>query len=243
MTWMLRALERSEAERPVDAQPVLRRPHRATEHRSLKVAGPAEDYERLKVMLTLALGASEVRPVMVLSALPREGATTIARGIATALAEGGRRRVLLIEAAQRNDARRIPRDAPHGLADVLVGHVGPHAVIQATTVAGLRVLPSGRRPLALGSAASLEAFDRAIDALAEDFDGVLVDGGSLRRCPGSLLVAGRMRGVVLVVEAERTGFAVAADAAERLKSAGANVLGVVLNRRRDYVPRFIASRI
>jgi len=46
-------------------------------------------------------------------------------------------------------------------------------------------------------------------------------------------------GVVLVVESERTRSEVVDHALDRLKSAGAEILGVVLNKREFHIPKGI----
>ena len=52
-----------------------------------------------------------------------------------------------------------------------------------------------------------------------------------------------MDGVVLVLEAEKTRWQVADKARESIENHGGKVLGVVLNKRRYYIPDFIYSRI
>ncbi len=48
---------------------------------------------------------------------------------------------------------------------------------------------------------------------------------------------------MIVVEAEETRTAVAANLIERITSAGGKVAGVILNMRSFHIPRFIYSRI
>jgi Mrp family chromosome partitioning ATPase len=50
-------------------------------------------------------------------------------------------------------------------------------------------------------------------------------------------------GVVLVVEADKTRWPVAQSVKERIIQHGGNVLGMVLNKRRYYIPGFIYNRL
>jgi protein-tyrosine kinase len=49
--------------------------------------------------------------------------------------------------------------------------------------------------------------------------------------------------VVLVVEAEKTKWPVIQDVKEKLISHGGNILGIVFNKRRYYIPRWLYNRI
>jgi Mrp family chromosome partitioning ATPase len=54
--------------------------------------------------------------------------------------------------------------------------------------------------------------------------------------PDARALAPLVDGVILVVEADVTPVAVANRAVELIRDTGANLLGVVLNKRRDYIP-------
>jgi len=79
--------------------------------------------------------------------------------------------------------------------------------------------------------------------LREAYDYILVDGGAIEHNPAAAVLAARLDSTLLVVEAERSNIPAVRVAADELRSAGANLLGAVLNRRRDYVPAFVAKRL
>ncbi len=72
--------------------------------------------------------------------------------------------------------------------------------------------------------------------LRERAELVVVATPPVLESPLALAVAPTVDGVVLVVEAERTRVAVARAARDTLAAGGANLLGVVLNKRRYPVP-------
>jgi Mrp family chromosome partitioning ATPase len=51
----------------------------------------------LKVRLTLAAARSDLRSLLLISAVPGEGVTTVTLGLATAMAEGAQRGVLVVD--------------------------------------------------------------------------------------------------------------------------------------------------
>jgi len=86
-----------------------------------------------------------------------------------------------------------------------------------------------------------------VEAILEDlkrqFDFIVID-----TLPGTLSVDGltlshKVDGVILVVEAESTRWQIVQQTKENIEIRGGNVLGVILNKRRFYIPKFIYDRL
>jgi Mrp family chromosome partitioning ATPase len=182
---------------------------------------------------------------MLVSALSGEGVTTVALGLAATMAEVARQGVLLVDLNPARPAldERLSVRPGQGLGEVLVKEVAARDAIVATAVPRLSVLAAGRLPMDFSQSDTLAQLDDMVKGLRTDFDFVIVDAGSLETAPDSLLVASRMDGVVLVVQAERTGADAVREASADLRAAGARLLGAVLNRRRNYLPGFLSRRI
>jgi Mrp family chromosome partitioning ATPase len=71
------------------------------------------------------------------------------------------------------------------------------------------------------------------------FDLVLWDLPPLTVSPAALVLARHVNGVVLVAQAQRTRRQVALHSALRLQESGGSVVGVVLNRTVNFIPRWI----
>ena len=82
-----------------------------------------------------------------------------------------------------------------------------------------------------------------IDGLRPLYPVIIIDAPALHRSTVALLLAPLAEASVIVVEAEETRTAVAANLIERITSAGGKVAGVILNMRSFHIPRFIYSRI
>ncbi len=246
MSKIYRALERAESERSGPrsnraAPDVL---ESESEHH-LDVPSRRDEYDKLKVMLTLEAKRNELRSVMLVSALAREGVTTVALGLAATMAEVARQGVLVIDMNPANPAvaERLGVRTGPGLGEVLAKQVAPRDAIVATPVAHLSVLGTGRLPVDFSQPDTLAQFEEMVKGLRADFDFVIIDAGSLEGTPDSLLVGSRIDSVVLVVQAERAGADTVREASADLRAAGARLLGAVLNRRRDYLPGFLSRRI
>lgn len=183
----------------------------------------------------LALGRDKrLRRIGVAGATAGEGSTTVALGLAQALADDGPGRVLLLE----GDVRHPALDERLGLTAT---PAGLRAFLRGTSeVPVLR--RSGRHGfwlLAAGSGGPTDLTSPRLDALlgAADrvFDLVVVDLPPLAGSRQALAVQERLDGVVYVVRSRRTP-------RDMVRHAQALVLpekrlGVVLNAHRDILPR------
>ena len=80
-------------------------------------------------------------------------------------------------------------------------------------------------------------------ALSEKAELIILDTPPVLASPLSQALAPTVDGVILVVEADRTRTARALEAKHALQGGGANILGVVLNKRRNYVPKALDRRL
>ena len=74
-------------------------------------------------------------------------------------------------------------------------------------------------------------------------DAVFIDAAPVTLYPDARALAPLVDGVVLVVEADITPVSVAARAVDLIRDSGANILGVVLNKRHDYIPERVLQLI
>ena len=254
MSKIYKALARAEAER--GSKPPDKHPHPSdiltggpdpahAEDLHLEVPERREEYEKLKVMLTLEAARFETRSVMLVSALAGEGVSTVTLGLAAAMAEVARQGVLVMDLNSANPALagRLALRPSVGLGELLAKDATRAEAIVESQISHLFLLGRGKASADLSQPSSLALFEELVRGMRSDFDHLIIDGGSLATSPDSLLAASKVDGVILIVRAERTGADSVRDASNQLRMAGANVLGVVLNRRREYLPNFIARKL
>lgn len=103
---------------------------------------------------------------------------------------------------------------------------------------GLLAAPGGVSRI-LSAPACTEVFDR----LRSMYDAVVFDAPPYAASGDGLLIGSRTDGVILVVEAGKTRWQVAQSVRNRIASQGGTLLGIVLNKRKYYIPRKIYSRL
>lgn len=88
-----------------------------------------------------------------------------------------------------------------------------------------------------------QEFNAAIQSLRERFDYILIDSPPSSLSPEGLSLCNKVDGVILVVEAEKTRWEVAENLKKRVQNQDGNILGVVLNKKKNYIPKFIYKRL
>jgi succinoglycan biosynthesis transport protein ExoP len=206
-----------------------------------KVSVMADAYRGVMTSILFS-GENGSRPgILVLtSPSPREGKSTVASNLGIALAEVGRR-VLLIDGDMRLPRQHSIFDVANtwGLSDILLEKTpivkyADELLFQKTIVPGLHILPSGpgRANVAgmLYSARVVELMNR----LRRQFDMVLIDTAPVLIVPDSRILARASDAVVLVFRAGYTSHDSALAAARCFEEDGTRILGTVLN---DWNPR------
>lgn len=99
-------------------------------------------------------------------------------------------------------------------------------------------LVSHRQALTLKSFFSHQ-IDDIWGALKKDYDMIVIDSPPASASPEGIALARSVDGVVLVLEAEKTRWPVAENLKTQITRSGGNILGVVFNKRRYYIPDYI----
>jgi capsular exopolysaccharide synthesis family protein len=193
-----------------------------------------ESVDATRTMLVHAARLGNDRVVMIASALPGEGKTSLASHLATSLARSGRK-TLLIDADLRSPSihRLFELTQDPGLSELLRAESGLEDVLASTAVEELSVITAGRcdsrtmRILAQGGLAGL--FDR----LRELYDFVIVDTSPVLPVSDALLVAQQCDAVLFSILRDVSRKAKIFAAYQRLSALRVKVLGAVVTGEHD----------
>lgn len=182
-----------------------------------------------------------VKRLWVTSAFNSEGKTTAALNAAYGLAHSGAKRVLLVDGNPGNAAIANVFAAPSGpgLREVLAGEVAVEAALHPTKHNGLDVITAGGGWAALGYSLPTTAMREFLAITSGSYDYIVVDGSSTYESSDITQVGALCDGAILVAACEHTKLEVVQSAANKIRNAGLEVLGVVLNRRRFYIPKVV----
>lgn len=86
---------------------------------------------------------------------------------------------------------------------------------------------------------SSERLEEFLKKMRKNFDYVILDGPPVTLSPESRVIGAKVDGVILTLESGNTRKQVALRAKQEIEDAGGQLLGVVLNKRRYYIPKWI----
>jgi protein-tyrosine kinase len=92
---------------------------------------------------------------------------------------------------------------------------------------------------ALPSILSGSRFPAVLQELRDQFDLILIDAPPAGPSSDAEMLSSITDGVILVVEARKTRWQAIKSTMDRIKAQRGNVLGIILNRRRFYIPGFV----
>jgi len=190
----------------------------------------AEDYRQLRNNLQFLNVDEPPKVIMVSSALPSEGKTTLVVNLALALADAGRR-VVVVEADLRRPkvTRYLALVGGVGLTNVLTASADLHEVLQRYGDAGISVLGSGPLPPNPGELLGSTHMGALLDKLRSESDFVLVDAPPLLPVADASGLAVHVDGVLLSIRYGSTRKEQVQQAVATVERVGAKMLGVVLN--------------
>ena len=192
--------------------------------------GPGADrFRYLRMRLRELRGLAKLQSIVVTSPLPHDGKSTVALNIATALADGGRSSVLLIDADLYHPTvvQRLGLAPRSGLAECLENDVNPLGELTKIEPLGWYLLQSGRprgNPADLFQSDNLESVTKQ---LYPYFDWVVIDTPPVTPLTDAVSFSRHADASLLVVRADRTPREAVEEALSRIGQK--HVLGIVLN--------------
>ncbi|MCZ4551791.1 polysaccharide biosynthesis tyrosine autokinase [Gordonia rubripertincta] len=189
----------------------------------------AEAYRKLRTNLAFTTVDSPSRIIIVTSALAAEGKTTTAMNLAAALAETGKR-VVLVDADLRRPQvyHRTGGMGDVGFTNYLKGDGSLADLLQPSEVSGLQILASGPQPPNPAELLGSKKAGQGISNLSEMFDYVIIDSPPLLPVTDAAVLAQWADGVVLVARANQSRIPDVSAAIEQLEAVQATLVGVVL---------------
>ena len=191
----------------------------------------AEAIRSLRTNLQYVSLDRPLKHVMVTSAGPDEGKTSIVANLAASLAESGRR-TLAVGVDLRKPTLHKVFDLPNrvGLTNVLLGQLRLREALQETGVEGLKLLDAGPVPPNPAELIGSAAMADVVKEINDSCDIAIYDAPPVMAVTDAVLLSRHMDGVLLVVAINETPRELVTRAKEQLEQVQARVLGVVANR-------------
>lgn len=190
----------------------------------------AEAYRTLRTNIQFVKAGEEVKTAMLTSAGPGEGKSTTAANLAVAVAQSGKKVVLIDCDLRKPVQHRIFGKKNKGLTNYLVESIDPANLLMETEVDNLYLLPSGPIPPNPSELLSSGKMLELLNYCKAQFDFIVVDAPPAVAVTDACVLASKVDGVILVLAAGQVRPEMAQKAKELINRANGHILGVILNR-------------
>lgn len=190
----------------------------------------AESFRHLRTNVQYAQLDKTLKTILVTSANPKEGKSTIAANLAITFAQT-EQRVLLVDADMRRSTIHtlfnLKKDP--GLTDFLFGNATLEEVTREAVLDNLWVIVAGTKPPNPAEILGSIKMKKFIETVRLAYHVVIFDSPPVLAVTDSVVLATAVDGALLVVSSDQTHVQALEKATETLKGIGKTAVGVVLN--------------
>lgn len=191
----------------------------------------SEQYASLRSTLILATSHGLPRSLSFTSAVQGEGKSSSCFATALALSRIGKR-VLVVDLDLRrpNQHNMFGVKNGEGMSDLLTGNRKASEVTQQTEHDGVFFIPSGGIPPNPTDMLAGPSLRTTLEALSSEYDIVIVDGPPTLGLADAIEIASATEACLFVTESGRNRTNHVRGSIDRLRSGGANLLGILLTK-------------
>ena len=206
----------------------------ATEDKIYLVDNPrsptAESFRNVRTNLEFAEVDQGLNTILVTSANPSEGKTTLSTNLGVVMAQSGKK-VLVIDADMRRPRlhRALGLDNYVGMSDLFRANASLEDVVQPTEIDNFFAITSGSLPPNPAELLASEKMSALLKEMQTQVDVIIIDSPPFI-LSDAFILASKADGVVMAVQPGRTQRTAAVNIREGLERAGANMVGLVLSR-------------
>jgi capsular exopolysaccharide synthesis family protein len=190
----------------------------------------AEAFRSLRSSLIFMPNQTELKAILITSAIPNEGKSTLASNLAITMAAAGAR-VLLVDAdLRRGDLSQLfDTDGKIGLSSILRGETDWKSAIQATKIPTLSLIPRGPVTNQSGELLLKPILVSLLEEFRGSYDLTIFNTAPILATDDTPTIAPHFDGSIMVMRAGFTSARLTRNAVQALYQRQVNVLGIILN--------------
>ena len=190
----------------------------------------SEAYRTLRTNLQFSKIDRSVKTMLVTSSGPKEGKSTTSANLAIAIAQSGKKVVLIDGDLRRPVVHSIfGIEKEDGLTNYLMNDINYEKMIKKSIMDNLSIIPSGILPPNPSELLSSNKMEELIERLKQNFDSVIFDTPPIIAVTDAAILSTKVDGTILVVSAGQTNYDAVVRAKSLLDNVNAHILGALLN--------------
>ncbi len=187
--------------------------------------------------------AQRARSVGIIGVDVDAGTSTLAVQLALSSQDEFDMRTLLVDtdSQRRSISKMFGLNGTPGLVELVGGLATPGECVQKEKDGNLEIIASAGDSCDQSLSCRASVIDQALRAYLPEFELLIVDLPAASQPSQAAALAQHLDCVLVVVESEKTESVAAERLLNRLAISNTEVLGVVLTKKREYLPRFVRS--
>jgi Mrp family chromosome partitioning ATPase len=224
----------------------VRQPEKAYFPATLReeLVGPTPEWcKEIKARLDSQPADVKIKSIMFTGTKPGSGCSRTAAGFAISLAEAFKHRVLLVDINLGDPGihKFFENSGTYGLFDVFQNN--PSAIDKKSRERLYVITCNGDHPEEAEDFLGSDRFEAFLKKMREEFNYLILDGPPVIKSPEIRFIVSNVDGVILMLESEKAQQKVALKVKQKIETARGRFLGVVINRRKYYIPNWIYRRL
>ena len=206
-----------------------------------------EALRNIRTSIIFSAPPDVLKSILIASALPKEGKSTVSLNLAVTIASDGAR-TLLVDGDMRrpNLHKMFELKNMTGLSNYLTSRMKLDDIIQDTKFQNLKFISCGPIPPNPSELFGSYRMKELLDEAKMKFDRVIFDGAPIFGISDSVVLAKALDGVIQVARFGKVTWDIANKSKERLQRLGIKIIGVIINgvdvKRESYYYKYYDYR-
>lgn len=213
-------------------------------HKFKVITWITEEYKRMKQHISSLSEVNEIKAILFTSSKSEEGTSTVLFNFAIDLVNDGEK-VIIVDANLRTPAIHsfLSLEQENGFSELIYGQKSIDQALKKTEIKNLTVITSGSPVTNPSTGLASVKLPALIQELKIKADWILVDSPPIHDYNDSCILADKLDGVILIIQAEKTKWEVVQSAKERISRNDIKLLGAILNKKQMHIPNWLYKLI
>ncbi len=189
-----------------------------------------EAFRNIRTSIIFSAPPGALKSMLVTSAFPKEGKSTITFNLAITMANDGSRTLLVDGDMRRPSLHKMSGlENSEGLSNYLTSKISIDKVIQETPYQNLKLITCGPIPPNPSELFSSYRMKELLEEAKTKFDRIIFDSAPIFGISDSVVLAKALDGVIQVIKFGKVTWEMANRSKERLQNLGVKITGIIIN--------------
>jgi len=189
-----------------------------------------EALRNIRTSIIFSAAPGSLKSILITSALPKEGKSTVSFNLAIAISSDGSR-TLLVDGDMRRPSLHKMAGIKNsiGLSNYLTSKMTLDEILQSTQFSNLKLITCGPIPPNPSELFNSYRMKELLNEASTKFDRIIFDGAPIFGISDSVVLAKMLDGVIQVIRFGKVTWDIANKSKQRLQDLGVKITGIIIN--------------